>query len=319
MKNTDSPKQLFGGGNMSIRKIKILGIKNMTLNKLILKSFYTGGLLLLVSSNIVYSVLPGAVVVDQKNYWGHNGRLSGANSKATYIVCDGYIGSPLIPDAKDAIGSFANNCEASPPPGSLPIIDVAENHSPNYAGYPAYTVKPNGADHVYFLCDGFLNSTAWCSHEAHSKAQKLLRAAESRYWEAGAQAMIINDVPVDPKLTSRAQKPIASTKMPQEQGLSYQKRTSNNLTNASSSATEDSEDFIDNFAEGQMPVAEEPNYSNSRPQENLQNASDYNHYLAKEAQQTNPKSPQILVLGEDVKNFLVQTVEQVVERVLNKN
>ena len=148
----------------------------------------------LSNSIIVFSTLRGSVIVDEKNFWGHNGKLSNTNSKSTYIVCDGYIGSPLIPNSSEAIGAFANNCEVTPPPGALPIIDVPENHSPNYVGYPAYPVQAPGSEILYFVCDGYLNSTSWCSFESHKSATKLARASGSRYWEQGLNSIRGNNI-----------------------------------------------------------------------------------------------------------------------------
>ncbi|MDX1919915.1 MAG: hypothetical protein SFU25_04175 [Candidatus Caenarcaniphilales bacterium] len=136
---------------------------------------------------MVMSSERGKAAVDKNNYWGHAGKFSHPNLKATYVVCNGYIGSPLIPNEQGAVETFINNCEITPPPGALSIIDVPENHSANYRGYPAYVINPPGSDHSYFVCDGFLNSTSWCSYEAHKKAVKLLRVAESRYWEPGSK------------------------------------------------------------------------------------------------------------------------------------
>ena len=140
-----------------------------------------------------HATRPGTLVVDKKNYWGHNGRLARRDYKAAYVVCDGYIASPLIPNSRRAVETFINNCEITPPPGALPIIDSTENHSTHYEGYPAYVVKPEDGEQTYFVCDGFLSSSAWCSIEAHSQAQKLRRAAESRFWEAGSIPVIEQD------------------------------------------------------------------------------------------------------------------------------
>jgi hypothetical protein len=148
----------------------------------------------LSNSIIVFSTLRGSVIVDEKNFWGHNGKLSNTNSKSTYVVCDGYIGIPLIPNSSEAIGAFANNCEVTPPPGALPIIDVPENHSPNYVGYPAYPVQAPGSERLYFVCDGYLNSTSWCSYESHKSATKLARASGSRYWEQGLNSIRGNNI-----------------------------------------------------------------------------------------------------------------------------
>ena len=124
----------------------------------------------------VFATLPGAVSIDGANRWGHNGKFSNPKARGAYIVCEGYIGSPLITDEEFVINSYINNCELTPPPNSLKIIDTPENHSMEYAGYPAYPVNSAITDQVYFVCDGFLSSTNWCSLEAHKKAQKISRA-----------------------------------------------------------------------------------------------------------------------------------------------
>lgn len=155
-------------------------------------------LLLMLSTlpQTAFATQQGTVVVDTNNYWRHSGKFANPSARASYVVCNGYIGSPLIPDEHNAINTFVDNCEITPPPGSLPIIDVPENHSANYQGYPAYVANAPDSETTYFVCDGFLNSTSWCSYEAHKKAVKLLRVAESRYWEAGTRPLIIDDQPV---------------------------------------------------------------------------------------------------------------------------
>lgn len=155
--------------------------------------------------------LPGTLVVDKKNFWGHNGRFAKPNYKAAYVVCDGYIGSPLIPNSRSAVETFLDNCELTPPPGALPIIDSAENHSTYYNGYPAYPVQVEGSDHTYFLCDGFLSSSAWCSYEAHAQAQKLRRAAESRFWEPGSNPVMPQE---NSSINEEAQKPFRASELP---------------------------------------------------------------------------------------------------------
>ncbi|MDX1917554.1 MAG: hypothetical protein SFT81_00200 [Candidatus Caenarcaniphilales bacterium] len=138
---------------------------------------------ILSSLQIAWAGLPGKVVVDRHNYWHANGRLADPNAFGAYIVCDGYLGSPLIPNTMDAINAFSHNCEVTPPPGALPIIDLPENHSTNYPGYPAYSVKSATSERVYFLCNGFLNSSSWCSLAAEAEAQRLNRSSQSRFWE----------------------------------------------------------------------------------------------------------------------------------------
>jgi|GEM_PF-3681259 len=150
------------------------------------------------------ATLPGVLVVDNHNYWQHNDTLvdpatnaypENGSISAAYMLCEGYIGSPLLPNAKSAIEAYQYNCEVTPPPGVTPIIDVAENHDTHSSGYPAYTIESPWTSKVYFVCDGFLNSTPWCSEAAHQKAYRLMRASMPRHWEQGEKPLIINNRP----------------------------------------------------------------------------------------------------------------------------
>lgn len=127
----------------------------------------------------------GLAVTDTNNYWQHNSNIS--EGDATYIICDGYVGSALIPNKSDVVQSFINNCEITPPPNSIKIIDTPENHSTHYPGYPAYSITIPQSGNTYFVCDGFLSSTSWCSLKAQQKAHKLLRSGEPRHWEQKSQ------------------------------------------------------------------------------------------------------------------------------------
>jgi hypothetical protein len=120
-------------------------------------------------------VQPAVVVIDTSNNWRHA------------------IGSPLITNQKTVVDTFIGNCELTPPPGALPIVDVPENHSANYAGYPAYVANFASSGRSYFVCDGFLNSTSWCSFNAHREALKLLRVVASRGWEPKATSLVPQD------------------------------------------------------------------------------------------------------------------------------
>jgi hypothetical protein len=158
--------------------------KETQIQKYMKASDFLTGLILtaLFTPMASYASEQGSLVVDGANHWRHNSKFYEGAYQGAYVVCDGYLGSPLIPNSQSAVEAFIYNCEITPPPGALPIIDAAENHSTRYEGYPAYTAKiPNGG--TYFVCDGFLNSTSWCSVEAHIKANELRRAAESRFWE----------------------------------------------------------------------------------------------------------------------------------------
>ncbi len=122
----------------------------------------------------------GVLAYDSNDHWGHNKRLG---STAGYLVCDGYIGGPLLASDPLAASTFANNCALTAPPGVPGIMDAPENHSTANQGYPAYTVASPSGEGSFFLCDGFLNSTAWCSLKAHQEARKISRSAEARNWE----------------------------------------------------------------------------------------------------------------------------------------
>ncbi len=279
--------------------------------------FWSLGFLSCLWPQIAFAILPGTVITDERNYWGHNGRLADPNDKSTYIVCDGYLGSPLIPNSHDAIGSFANNCENSPPPGSLPIIDVAENHSPNYKGYPAYPVKSVNSDRVYFLCDGFLNSTAWCSHEAHKKAQKLIRAAESKYWEPGETAFVIDDQPMFP--LTRKSSTLSSNQIAQMPSLNEQEVKRLNIPSGSRVIPIDpSQIDAESLPEGAyikaVPIHSQKKQFIAKPFSNYQNQN----YLKPEYAQSPQTAQGQMVLTEDVKYFLVQAIENAVDKAFQK-
>ncbi len=298
-------------------------------------------------SQRAFSVLPGTVVSDARNYWGHNGKLADPGYKATYVVCDGYVGSPLIPDARDAIATFANNCETTPPPGSLPIIAVPENNSPNYKGYPAYPVTVS--QKTYFLCDGFLNSTAWCSYEAHIKAQKLLRAAESRYWEAGENPMIIDDIPVDESYnriiaaTQGATKQVTWEARPvQVQQLQPQRMEANRSQTTVPLSKEQLKSL--NIPEGSKVIPIDPSkidpsklppgaYIKAVPVNQPATSNSREPFYSSKAQRQIDEEPTAsqnsryvqndnavkkVVLGDDLKYFLVQEIERAVERAIDK-
>lgn len=278
--------------------------------------FLSLGFLVCLLPQVAFAVLPGTVVTDERNYWGHNGRLADPSNKSTYVVCDGYIGSPLIPNSNDAIASFANNCENSPPPGSLPIIDAAENHSPNYKGYPAYPVKSINSDRIYFLCDGFLNSTAWCSYEAHKKAQKLLRAAESKYWEPGETPFIIDDQPV---ASFARKKTISSAQLAQMPSLNQQELKKLNIPHGSRVIPVDPNQIdASSLPEGAyikaVPIQAEEKPLVAQPIENYRN----HRYIKPEYIKSPQNVQNQIVLSEDVKYFLVQAIEGAVDKALQR-
>jgi hypothetical protein len=285
--------------------------------------YIIGALGLSFFSLSAFSVLPGAIVTDDNNYWGHNGKFSSRSYKATYVICDGYIGSPLIPNSADAVSSFANNCEETPTSGSLPIIDVAENHSTNYQGYPAYTVKPPTADHAYFVCDGFLNSTAWCSYEAHVKAQKLRRAAESRFWEIGSTPEILDDKPASEAIAQRlAQK---NTYMVQDERLERAQRFSNE-SQTTYTAPRRTKTISPELAEQLnipvgsklIPLEQKPGYSQRPSFMADSNQVNQRKQVTQTEIHTVPTENKVITLSTDVKNFLVQTIEDAVNKSLDK-
>lgn len=225
----------------------------------VLKSTF-GLLVILLFSLSAQATLPGIVVVDEENFWGHNGRFPNPSSKAAYVVCDGYIASPQIPNTVSAVNSFINNCEITPPPSALPVIDTPENHSRHYQGYPAYEIKPPGADYIYFVCDGFLNSTSWCSYEAHRKATKLQRVAESRHWEAGENPLLINDRRVirqqRPRYTERNVTRYSAPSETYNQGGNINRAYPSKLERIQAQPTNRDSNVFDNSAQGETVVEE---------------------------------------------------------------
>lgn len=136
-------------------------------------------LCLLFCTNTVNSITEqGYIVSDKYNYW----QSQQFGSDASYIVCDGYIASPSLKKNSPELMSYINNCEITPPANSVGIIDVAENHSDHYEGYPAYVVLKEDNTPL-FVCNGFLSSTAWCSLAAERQANTLQRVQEPRQWE----------------------------------------------------------------------------------------------------------------------------------------
>lgn len=150
-------------------------IHQTSMKKLILISSF----ILFCSASLVHSVMEkGHIVSDKYGYWQN----SQYGADASYIVCDGYIGSPSLKKNSPELMSYVNNCEITPPLNSVGIIDVAENHSDQYEGYPAYIVIKEDNTPL-FVCNGFLSSTSWCSLEAERQASKLQRVQKTRQWE----------------------------------------------------------------------------------------------------------------------------------------
>ncbi len=156
-------------------------------------------LLILPLQKTLAKTSSGMFIVDTENRWGHNQNL---NKKASYILCDGYIGSPLIFEDDELKNAYINNCEITPPSGSIGIIDTTENISSKTEGYPAYSIKFKDSEYVYFVCDGFLSSSAWCSKEASKKAEQLIRATSYRNWEQGAKVIRQSEDNYESKKTS---------------------------------------------------------------------------------------------------------------------
>jgi len=134
----------------------------------------------------------GVFIADTENRWGLISSQDENNeTEFGYVVCHGgYLGSPLIQNDKKIVDKYLQACRSNQRNGLslLPIIDTEGNYDPESTNYKAYKAVVN--ERTYFLCNGFLNSTNWCSFDAEKKAMQLKnKLQKGQSIEAEAEAM----------------------------------------------------------------------------------------------------------------------------------
>ena len=134
----------------------------------------------------------GVFIADTENRWGLISSQDENNeTEFGYVVCHGgYLGSPLIQNDKKIVDKYLQACRSNQRNGLslLPIIDTEGNYDPESTNYKAYKAVVN--ERTYFLCNGFLNSTNWCSFDAEKKAMQLKnKLQKGQSIKAEAEAM----------------------------------------------------------------------------------------------------------------------------------